>query len=299
MATAVIVRNASTNAVPTALRRPLDPTSKDAHAPPVNMAAAPMASPMPKDHTSMAVTRFRLHRRRHAVSRKTVALAAITRSNTSSIWNMEVARASGTAAAVATTIATTQLKTANQRARLLPERMRACCRKSMDHALATIPFITTIRIAMLARNSFTVDAWAIPIDSKPSTNVKNCAKSTIRCVSGEKMCLSQIFRINFPFSNSSITPQHPVSNRWKLDNVTGNSSVGIMTKNKTLAHHLHMADAKATRTTLPRKKHAATNASDQDLAKVSDAMIVIIVRFFWFAVFGLNFVFQFIRLAIF
>lgn len=201
MATAVIVRNASTNAVPTALQRPLDPTSKDAHAPPVNLAAAPMASPMPKDRTSMAATTFRLHRKRLAVSRKTAAPAAITRSNTSSIWNMEVARASGTAAAVAMTIATIQLKTANRRARLRPEKMRAYCRKSMGPALATIQFITTILIAMLARNSFMVDAWATPTDSKPSTNVKNCAKSTISCVSWERKRASQTFAINFPFSD--------------------------------------------------------------------------------------------------
>lgn len=59
-----------------------------------------------------------------------------------------------------------------------------------------------------------------------------------------------------------------------------------MTKNKTLAYHSRTADAKATRTTLPRKKHAAINASDQDLAKVSDAIIDLLV-FCWFAVFGL------------
>lgn len=273
MAMAVIVRNVSTNAVLTELRLPLDPISKDVHAPPVNMAAAPMASPMHKDHTSMAATTFRLPRKKLAVSRKMAALAAITRLNTSSIWNMAVARVSGTAAAVATTIATIQLKTANRRAKLRPERMRAYCRKSMGHALATIPFTTTIRIAMLARNSFMAAAWATPIDSKPSTNVKNCAKSTIRCVSGVEK--SDCLRFSILIFRCRIChfPQHLASNRWKLDNVTDDSNVGIMTKNKTLALHSHMADAKATRTILRRKKHAAINASDQDLAKVSERII--------------------------
>lgn len=184
-AMAATVRNASTNVVPMASRQPLEPTSRDAHVRQVNTAAVPMASMTPKDRVSKDAKRFRLPRKRLAVSPRTVALAPISRSNISSIWNMAVAHVSGTAAAAATTIATTQSKSASRRARPQPERRLVSCRKSMARAPATIQSITTIQIEIRARNSFTVDAWATPTDSKHWPIAKNCVKSTNRCVSWE------------------------------------------------------------------------------------------------------------------
>lgn len=265
-----IVCNANTNAVPTALRQRLGPTSKDAPAPPANTAAAPMASPTPKDRNSKDALRFRLNRKRLAASQRTAALAAITRSNTSSIWNTEVARDSGIAVAMETTIATIRSKSANQRAKPRPERTLVCCPKFTDHALATILSITTILIATLARNSFMVVAWAIPIDSKRSRNVKNYAKSTNHCVSWDEhrsSIIENLLRISFSIS----LRQHPANNRWKLANATDNSNAGLTTKSKILARASHTPDARATRTTLPPKKPAPINARDQELAKVSDA----------------------------
>lgn len=183
--TVAIVSNANTNAVPTALRRQRDQTLRDVRAQQANMAAVPTALATHKNHNSMAATKFRLYRKKRAVSLKTAALAAITRSNTSSIWNMVAARVSGTVAAEATTIATIQLKSANRRAKRQLEKMLVCYRKYMDHAVATIRCITTIMYATHARNSFMADVWATQIDSKASKIVKNCVLSTNRCVSSD------------------------------------------------------------------------------------------------------------------
>lgn len=183
MAMAAIARNANTNAAPMALRRRLDPISTDVLAPQANTAAVPMASPTHKEHTSMDAKKFQLHRKKLAVSPKTAAPAAITQSNTSTIWNMVVAHDSGTAAAAATAIVTNQSKSAKQRAKRLPARTHANCQRSMDHAQVTIQSITTIQIAMLAHNSFMADAWATQIVSKPSKSARKRAKSTNLCVS--------------------------------------------------------------------------------------------------------------------
>lgn len=81
--------------------------------------------------------------------------------------------------------------------------------------------------------------------------------------------------------NCKFSTQLPANNRQRLVNVTDNSNVGIMTKRKILAHVSHTADAKATRTTLPPKKHVNINANDQELAKVSDAKIMICLTVFF------------------
>lgn len=46
-----------------------------------------------------------------------------------------------------------------------------------------------------------------------------------------------------------------------------------MTKNKANADNSLMVDAKATRTISPPRRHVITNATDQELAKVSDKII--------------------------
>lgn len=63
-------------------------------------------------------------------------------------------------------------------------------------------------------------------------------------------------------------PQLNANSRWKLANAADNSSAGIMTKSETRANDSRMADAKATRTTSPPKRHVNINADRPEHTEV-------------------------------
>lgn len=183
MVMVVTVRKRNTNAAQMVSRRPLEKTLPDAHVPQANMAVVRMALLMPKAHTSMVAMIFHQHRKRHAALPRMAAHAAITQLNTSLIWNMGVAHASGTAAVEAMKIVSKPLMNVRALVNNQLAKMPAKYQRFMDHVLATIKNTIMIQIATFAHRSFMAVAWAIPIVSKHWTNVNHNVSSMNHCVS--------------------------------------------------------------------------------------------------------------------
>ena len=176
-------RKPNSNAAAMESQQHQDPTMKDAHAPTANMDAAQMAPPKPLDHNMKAAKMFQHRHKKLAVLRRMAELVAITPSNTSSMSNMAVAHASGTAAAVEMKIASNPLTIVKTLAKNQKARLHALCPKSMAHALATTRFTTTTLTATSAHNSSTVDVLETTIGSKLLRLVKNFALLMTHCVS--------------------------------------------------------------------------------------------------------------------
>lgn len=84
--------------------------------------------------------------------------------------------------------------------------------------------------------------------------------------------------------------QRPANNHRKAVNATETSNDGTMTKSRANAHNSLMVDAKATRTISLAKRHVIINATDQELAKVSDHCLIFLTEF---VVFGCGYGFGF------
>lgn len=184
----VIARKRNTNAAPMESPPLKEKTLPDAHVRPANTDAAQMVSMTHKGHNSMDAMKRQLHHKKRAASIRMVAVAAITRSNTSLIWNMVVAHDSGTAVAAEMLIASKPLMNAKAHANNQPAKMHAKCQRFMAHARDTIRNTTTIQIATFARHSFMVVAWAILIDSRHSRNVNSNVLLMNHCVSFSFEC---------------------------------------------------------------------------------------------------------------
>lgn len=181
--TVAIARKPSSSAAQTASPQPRDQIQRAVHVRKVSMAAAWTVSHQRRDRGSRDAIVCRQLRRKHAVLRRTAAIAQTTRLSTSSTLNTEVVHGSGTAVAAAMRTASKPLRTVRAPAKSQLARAPAHCRRFMDHVPATIRCITTIPIAMLALNSFSAAAWATIIALKRLRHARNSVSSTNLCVS--------------------------------------------------------------------------------------------------------------------
>lgn len=154
----VIAHKLNINVVQMASQRLLEKTLPDVHVQQVNTVVVLMELLMLKDHTLMVALIFHQHHKRHVASIKMVALAVITRLNTSLIWNMVVAHVSGTADAVVIQIVLKQLTNAKALVNNQLAKMHAKFQRFTDHVLDIIKNTTMIQIVIFAHHSFMVVA---------------------------------------------------------------------------------------------------------------------------------------------
>lgn len=182
MAMVAIVHKPNINVAQTELLLLKEKTLLDAHVLLANTDVVRMALMTHKDHSLRDVTRLQLHHKRRVVSIRMVVVAAITLSNTSSIWNMEVAHDSGTVVAAEMPIVSKQLMSAREHANNQLAKMLAKCQRFMVHARDTIRNSTTIQTAISVHHLFMVVAWAIRTDSNQLKSVNNNVLLMKHCV---------------------------------------------------------------------------------------------------------------------
>lgn len=173
--TDVIVHKLNINAVPMALHLHKDPIPKVAHAHKANMVAVWMALRPHRAHDLKDVKKCQPNHKKLVAIERMAATVPIILSSTSLMPNMVAVPDSGTAAVVAMTIVSKQLRIARVRVRNQLVRVLAHYQKVMGHVLDIIQYTTTIPIEMLAHNSYSVVVWVIIIDLKRWKLAKNFA----------------------------------------------------------------------------------------------------------------------------
>lgn len=158
-------------------------TSRDAPVQPAVSAAAKMVSPKLKARTLKVAKLFRPFHRRLAASTKTPETVVAMQLNTSLIWNMAVAHASGTADAVEMTIGSIRSSNVRALANKQLDAMHAYCQRSMDHARLTSNDTTMTRIVISVWHLLMADAWVTQITLNQWTNANRSVLLIHLCVS--------------------------------------------------------------------------------------------------------------------